>query len=68
MDLDEKNLSIATRRKMARVAKRTAKKRQLKKKLFAKRLKSPAKIKMASQRPQRTYLSKNSRVAGLILI
>ena len=58
MDLDEKNLSIATRRKMARVAKRTAKKRQLKKKLFAKRLKSPAKIKMASQKAAKNVLVK----------
>ena len=33
----ERKLSIASRRKMARAAKRTAKKRQLKKKLLAKR-------------------------------
>ena len=58
MDLNEKNMSIATRRKMGRIAKRTAKKRQLKKKLLAKRLKTPAKIKMASQKAAKNVLVK----------
>ena len=44
----ERKLSIASRRKMARAAKRTAKKRQLKKKLLAKRPKSPEKASSGS--------------------
>lgn len=58
MELDERNLSLAARRKMGRAAKRTAKKRQLKKKLYAKRLKSPEKIKAASQKAAKNVLVK----------
>lgn len=58
MKVDEKRISIATRRKMARVAKRTAKKRQLKKKLLAKRRKSPQKLKVSAQKAAKNVLVK----------
>tara|TARA_B100001093_G_C26795683_1_gene1000968 strand:- start:761 stop:1597 length:837 start_codon:yes stop_codon:yes gene_type:complete len=58
MKVDEKKISIATRRKMARVAKRTAKKRQLKKKLLAKRRKSNKKLKVSAQKAAKNVLVK----------
>ena len=54
----EKRLSIASRRKMARAAKRTAKKRQLKKKLLAKRPKSPEKLRNTAKKAAKTVLVK----------
>ena len=51
-------MSIATRRKLARAAKRTAKKRQLKKKLLAKRPKSPEKLKITAKRAAKNVLVK----------
>ena len=56
--MEEKKLSIATRRKMARAAKRTAKKRQLKKKLLAKRPKSPEKLKNTAKKAAKNVLVK----------
>jgi len=56
--MEEKKLSIASRRKLARAAKRTAKKRQLKKKLLAKRQKSPEKIKKTAQKAAKNLLVK----------
>ena len=58
MELGEKRISIATRRKMARVAKRTAKKRQLKRKLLAKRRKSPEKLKNTAKKAAKNLLVK----------
>ena len=57
-ELEEKRLSIASRRKMARAAKRTAKKRAVKRKLHAKRPKSPAKIKAMAQKSAKNLLVK----------
>lgn len=54
----ERKLSIASRRKMARAAKRTAKKRQLKKKLLAKRPKSPEKLKNTAKKAAKNVLVK----------
>lgn len=54
----EKRLSIASRRKMARAAKRTAKKRQLKKKLLAKRPKSPEKLRNTAKKAAKNVLVK----------
>jgi hypothetical protein len=54
----ERKLSIAARRKMARAAKRTAKKRQLKKKLLAKRPKSPEKLKNTAKKAAKNVLVK----------
>ena len=54
----EKKLSIATRRKLARAAKRTAKKRQLKKKLLAKRPKSAEKLKNSAKKAAKNVLVK----------
>jgi len=54
----EKKLSIATRRKLARAAKRTAKKRQLKKKLLAKRPKSVEKLKNSAKKAAKNVLVK----------
>ena len=56
--MEEKKLSIAARRKLSRAAKRTAKKRQLKKKLLAKRKKSPEKLKMAAKKAAKNALVK----------
>lgn len=56
--MEEKKLSIATRRKMARAAKRTAKKRQLKKKLLAKRPKSPEKLRNTAKKAAKNVLVK----------
>lgn len=56
--MEEKKLSIATRRKMARAAKRTAKKRQLKKKLLAKRPKSAEKLKNTAKKAAKNALVK----------
>ena len=53
--MEEKKLSIATRRKLARVAKRTAKKRQLKRKLMAKRPKSGERLKKGAHKAQKMY-------------
>ena len=54
----ERKLSIASRRKMARAAKRTAKKRQLKKKLLAKRPKSPEKLRNTAKKAAKNSLVK----------
>lgn len=54
----EKRLSIASRRKMARAAKRTAKRRQLKKKLMAKRPKSPEKLRNTAKKAAKNVLVK----------
>ena len=54
----KKKLSIASRRKMARAAKRTAKRRQLKKKMLAKRRKSPEKLKVSAQKAAKNFLVK----------
>ena len=56
--MEEKKLSIAARRKMARAAKRTAKKRQLKKKLLAKRPKSPEKLRNTAKKAAKNVLVK----------
>lgn len=56
--MEEKKLSIAARRKMARAAKRTAKKRQLKRKLMAKRAKSPEKLKNTAKKAAKNVLVK----------
>ena len=56
--MNEKKLSIASRRKMARAAKRTAKRRQLKKKMLAKRRKSPEKLKVSAQKAAKNFLVK----------
>jgi hypothetical protein len=56
--MEEKKLSIAARRKLSRAAKRTAKKRQLKKKLLAKRKKSPEKLRMAAKKAAKNALVK----------
>lgn len=56
--MEEKKLSIATRRKLARVAKRTAKKRQLKRKLMAKRPKTGERLKKAAQKAAKNALVK----------
>ena len=56
--MEEKKLSIAARRKMARAAKRTAKKRQLKKKLLAKRPKSAEKLKNTAKKAAKNALVK----------
>ena len=58
MELDERNLSRQARRKLARAAKRTAKKRQMKKKLFAKRMKSPSKLKSSSEKAAKNLIVK----------
>ena len=55
---NEKRISIAARRKMARAAKRTAKKRQLKKKLLAKRPKSAEKLKNTAKKAAKNVLVK----------
>tara|TARA_B100001093_G_scaffold354693_1_gene339234 strand:- start:13088 stop:13930 length:843 start_codon:yes stop_codon:yes gene_type:complete len=56
--MEEKKLSIASRRKMARAAKRTAKRRQLKKKLMAKRPKSPEKLRNTAKKAAKNVLVK----------
>ena len=56
--MEEKKLSIAARRKLARAAKRTAKKRQLKKKLLAKRPKSPEKLRNTAKKAAKSVLVK----------
>lgn len=58
MSVDERNLSRQARRKLAMAAKRTAKKRQIKKKLFAKRMKSPAKLKASSEKAAKNLIVK----------
>ena len=58
MEVDERNLSRQARRKLAMAAKRTAKKRQIKKKLFAKRMKSPAKLKASSEKAAKNLIVK----------
>ena len=56
--MEEKKLSIATRRKLARAAKRTAKKRQLKRKLMAKRPKTGERLKKTAQKAAKNVLVK----------
>ena len=58
MEINERNLSRQARRKLARAAKRTAKKRQMKKKLFAKRMKSPSKLKSSSEKAAKNLIVK----------
>ena len=55
---NEKRISIAARRKMARAAKRTARKRALKKKLLAKRPKSAEKLKNTAKKAAKNVLVK----------
>ena len=58
MEVDERNLSRQARRKIAMAAKRSAKKRQIKKKLFAKRMKTPAKLKASSEKAAKNLIVK----------
>ena len=58
MEVDERNLSRQARRKLAMAAKRSAKKRQIKKKLFAKRMKTPAKLKASSEKAAKNLIVK----------
>jgi hypothetical protein len=55
---NERKLSRQTRRKMAMVAKRTAKKRAAKKKIRAKRMKSPAQLKVSAEKAAKKFLVK----------
>jgi hypothetical protein len=59
---NEKKLSRAARIKLARSAKRTAKKRAIKRKLLAKRMKSPAKLKKVADKAAKNILVK--KLAG----
>ena len=62
METNEKKLSRAARIKLARSAKRTAKKRAIKRKLLAKRMKSPAKLKKVADKAAKNILVK--KLAG----
>ena len=57
METNEKRLSRSARIKLARSAKRTAKKRAIKRKLLAKRMKSPARLKKVADKGKK-YISK----------
>ena len=58
MEVDERNLSRQARRKLAMSARRTAKKRAKKKKLLAKRMKTPAKLKASSEKAAKNLIVK----------
>jgi len=58
MDVDEKTLSRAARRKLSIAAKRTAKKKAKKRALTKKRPKSPKKIKSAAEKAAKNFLVK----------
>lgn len=62
METNEKRLSRAARIKLARSAKRTAKKRAIKRKLLAKRMKSPARLKKVADKAAKNILVK--KLAG----
>ena len=62
MEVDERNLSRQARRKLAMSARRTAKKRAKKKKLLAKRMKTPAKLKASAEKTAKNLLVK--RITG----
>jgi hypothetical protein len=57
-DQTERKLSRIARRKLSQAARRTAKKRAAKKKLFAKRMKSPAKLKASSEKVAKNLIVK----------
>jgi len=61
-DQAERKLSRIARRKLSQAARRTAKKRAAKKKLFAKRMKSPAKLKASAEKAAKTLIVK--KMAG----
>jgi len=56
--MEEKKLSRIARRKLSQAARRTAKKRATKKKLFAKRMKSPAKLKATAEKAAKNLIVK----------
>ena len=58
MELNEKTLSRAARRKLSIAAKRTAKKKAKKRALMKKRPKSPKKIKAAAEKAAKNFLVK----------
>lgn len=58
METSEKRLSRAARIKLARSAKRTAKKRAIKRKLLAKRMKSPSRLKKVANKAAKNILVK----------
>tara|TARA_B100002019_G_scaffold15280_1_gene12106 strand:+ start:280 stop:1536 length:1257 start_codon:yes stop_codon:yes gene_type:complete len=58
MELSEKNLSRATRRKMAKKARQTAKKRAIKRKARAKKMKTRGQLKSASEKMAKNILVK----------
>ena len=58
MELNERQISRATRRKMGRTAKRTAKKRARKRKMRSNRIKNPEQIKAAAQKMAKDFIAK----------
>ena len=56
--MDEKKLSRIARRKLSQAARRTSNKRATKKKLFAKRMKSPAKLKKSAEKAAKNLIVK----------
>lgn len=58
MELNERQISRATRRKMGRTAKRTAKKRARKRKMRSNRVKNPEQIKAAAQKMAKDLIAK----------